>query len=74
MIADANTAKYVSDLLLDINGQLNESIERVQEASTPEEFANYRRRVGTLINSIFEEVLEPIYRKHPNLKPPELEV
>jgi len=74
MIADANTAKYVSDLLLDINGQLNESIERVQEASTAEEFANYRRRVGTLINSIFEEVLEPIYRKHPNLKPPELEM
>jgi len=74
VIDNLKTAKYISELFLDINGRLNESIERVQGTSTPAEFASYRRRVGTLINSIFEEILEPIYIKHPEVKPPELEI
>jgi hypothetical protein len=74
VIDNIKTAKYISEFFLDINGRLNQSIERVQDASTPAELASYRRCVGTLINSIFEEILEPIYIKHPELKPPELEM
>ncbi len=71
---DAETAKYVSDLLLNINGLLDESVGKVRDGCTPEEFTIYRRTVGSLINSIFEEILEPIYVKHPALKPPNLEM
>lgn len=71
---DAETAKYVSDLLLNINGLLDESVAKVKGGCTPEEFTAYRRAVGGLINSIFEEILEPVYVKHPTLKPPDLEM
>jgi len=71
---NSGTAKYVSDLLLGINGQLNESLAKVKDGSSAEEFIAYRRSVARLINSIFEEILEPIYAKHPVLKPPDLEM
>jgi hypothetical protein len=74
LITNVKTAEYVSKLLLDINGQLNESVETVERGCTPDEFTAYRRCVGRLINSIFEDILEPIYVKHPTLKPPELEM
>ena len=74
MIDDLKTANYVSDLFLDVNGRLNESIAKVQGSCSPADFEDYKRRVGRLINSIFEDILEPIYRKHPDLKPSELEL
>lgn len=73
MIKDPNAAKLVSDLLLQINGELNESVAKVKNGCSPDEFTAYRRCVGRLINSIFEDVLEPIYVLHPGLKPPGLE-
>lgn len=73
MIANSKAAKYVSDLMLNINGELIESIKNVEKDCSQDEFTIYRRRVGTLVNSIFEQVLEPIYDKHPTLKPQELE-
>jgi len=74
LIANAKTAEYVSKLLLDINGQLNESVATIEHDCSPDEFTAYRRCVGRLINSIFEDILEPIYVRHPTLKPPELEM
>jgi hypothetical protein len=72
MIKDPITAKLVSDLLLQINGQLEESVAKVKTDCSPDESTAYRRRVGRLINSIFEDILEPIYILHPGLKPPGL--
>lgn len=72
MLNDLETAKYVNGLLRQINGLPNESMEKVQETCVPEEFIVYRRRVGVLISSIFEQFLEPIYQAHPGLKPPDL--
>jgi hypothetical protein len=67
------TAKYLSELLLDINGRLIESIHKVEEVCSVDESAIYKRRTGKLINAIFETLLEPIYSEHPALKPPELD-
>ena len=74
MIGNVKTAEYVSKLLLDVNGQLNESVAVVESGCSADEFTAYRRCIGRLINSIFEDILEPIYIKHPTLKPPELEM
>lgn len=74
MIENPETAKYLSDLLLNINGQLIESISKVKDGCSAEELNVYRRKVGVLINGIFENILEPIYVKHPVLKPPALEM
>jgi hypothetical protein len=72
MIKNPSTAKLVSDMLLQINGQLDESVAKVKSDCSADEFTAYRRCVGRLINSIFEDVLEPIYVLHPDLKPPGL--
>jgi hypothetical protein len=74
MIKNSEIAKDVSDLFLDFNGRLNESVEKVGQSCSAEEFASYRRRAAKLINAVFEAILEPIYREHPDLKPPDLEM
>jgi hypothetical protein len=73
VIEDPAVAKSVNGLLLEINGRLNESISNVEQNCSPAEFALYRRRVGKIIDAIFEVILEPIYSQHPTLKPPDLE-
>jgi hypothetical protein len=73
LIENVETAEYVSELLVNLNSQLNEFVERVERGSSPDEFATYRRCVGRLINSILEGLLEPLYAKHPTLKSRELE-
>jgi hypothetical protein len=74
VIENPDIARYVSDLLLDVNGRLIESIEKVEQNCSADELVLYRRRVGKLVNAVFEAILEPIYREHPDLKPPELEM
>jgi hypothetical protein len=74
LIDNPETAKYVSELLLGINGQLDESVAKVEHGCSSDEFKTYRRCVGRLINSVFEGILEPIYVRHPKLKPPDLEM
>ena len=72
MIGKPDVAKYVSELLLSLNGELNESIAKVSRECPPHEAALYKRRVGKIIDAIFEVLLEPIYQSHPALKPPDL--
>ncbi len=73
-ITNPDAAKYVSDLLLSINGQLISSLDSVKSDCSPEEFHLYRKGVYTLVNSIFEGLLEPIYSTHPSLKPQRLDM
>jgi hypothetical protein len=73
LIENVETAEYVSKLVVNLNSQLNEFVERVERGSSRNEFTTYRRCVGRLINSILEDILEPLYAKHPTLKPRELE-
>lgn len=72
MIADTITAKHVSELMLDISARLDESVAMVNKTCSPEEDATYRRAVGRILGDILLEVLNPLYAKHPALKPPGL--
>lgn len=74
MIADFETAKYVSELLLEVNQKLGESLKRVEERAANHEYRVYSLAIGRIINWTFEAVLEPIYMKHPSLKPPGLQL
>jgi hypothetical protein len=73
LIDDQATAKFVSELLLEFNGRLIESIAKIEQSCSPEESGLYKRRVGKIVNAIYEVILEPIYLKHPELKPPGLD-
>ena len=73
MIENPETAKYVSQFFLSINDQLDESIRVVEKGTSPTEYKAYKRGIGYVLYEIFEKILEPLYLKHPLLKPPEWE-
>ena len=70
MITDVNIAKQISDLMLDVYRQLEESVEMVKKSCPPEEHAAYKRAVGRVVARIVLDVAEPLYEKNATLKPP----
>jgi hypothetical protein len=71
MIKDKEIAQNISKLMLDISGRLNDSLYEVQEKCSKEEFEKYRRGVAYILAYIATEVLNPLYRVHPEIKPEE---
>jgi hypothetical protein len=66
-------AKKISDVMLNVSEQLNQSVIFLQEHMEEEkEFIKYRRAVGTIMATMWEEVMYPLYMEHPDLKPQEL--
>jgi hypothetical protein len=74
LFENPETAKYVLEMFLNINGQMNESIEIVQNAISPEELKSFKRGVGHVMYEVFDKIVEPICKRHPSLRPPEMEV
>jgi hypothetical protein len=73
VITNPDTAKHVSELMLDIGARLDESVALVMDQSPAEEFTLYRRAVGHIMAEILLEVLNPLYLEHPGLKPKEFD-
>ena len=73
LIENPETAKYVSQFILSINDQLDESIRTVEKGTSPAEYKAYKRGVGYVLYEVFDKILEPLYLRHPSLKPPEWE-
>jgi hypothetical protein len=71
MISDPVIARRISALMLDVSAKLNDSISDVAQRS-PEEAESYKRAVGFLLGGILLDVLNPLYKAHPDLKPAEL--
>jgi hypothetical protein len=67
---DVKTARKVRNHLYRTVNELNESIRIVKTASSDDE--DYRRTCGTVIAGIWE-LLAPIFREHPQLKPEDLQ-
>jgi len=71
------TVKYVLQLFLGINGQMEDSIRTIEGQAgqaSPEEYKAFKRGVGHLMYEVFEQIVEPICKRHPLLRPPEMEV
>jgi hypothetical protein len=73
LIENPEKAKYVLEVFLGINGQMKETLEIVEEGVSPEEYIAYRTALGHLIYEVFEKMIEPICKRHPSLKPAEME-
>ena len=71
MISNLEAAKLISDSMLEICGKIEQSLDDVREISSPEDFAIYHKAVGKVVGPIIFEVLEPLYKEHPELKPPD---
>ncbi len=69
MISDGKTAEQISELMLDVFDRLERSIPIVKEASSGDEGMSYEKAVGKVACRIVFDILEPLYEKHPRLKP-----
>jgi|HubBroStandDraft_5_1064220.scaffolds.fasta_scaffold2847277_1 hypothetical protein len=63
-------AKQISELMQDCTAQLDGSVALVRDKCSAEELHIYRRAVGKVMGEILLEVLNPLYAKHPTLRPP----
>jgi hypothetical protein len=73
MIEDRETAKYVLQLFLDINNQMDKSIVAIENKVSPAEFKTYKNGIGCVMFEVFEKIIVPLCERHPSLKPPEIE-
>lgn len=73
MLTNPDIAKQISELMLDISGRLDESVAIVNKSCSSAEDSVYRRAVGRILAKILIEILNPLYKEHPALKPPGME-
>lgn len=69
MISNSELAKQISDLMQDVFVRLDESVTAVRQACPPDEADAYSKAVGRVVGPIVMDVMEPLYDKHPVLKP-----
>ena len=69
---ERETARAILAMMFDYGGKLNDAMMMVRETSDGEEFANYRRAFGNVLDSAFEQIINPILDEHPDLKPDQL--
>jgi hypothetical protein len=72
MIEQRDVAAEVSELMLEFGAKLDESVALVKARCTPAEFEAYRKVIGGIMGSILLDVMNPLYAKHPSLKPAQL--
>jgi len=73
LFEDEKTAKRILQVFLSINGQMNDAVASVEHQSSPEEYKAFRLGVGHVMYEVFEQIVEPICKQHPSLRPPEME-
>ena len=69
MISDSIFAKRCADLVLEYSARLDQSLADAQKLIPEPEFQAYRRAVGAVMAEGLNQVLNPIYRQHPGIKP-----
>jgi hypothetical protein len=73
LFENPETAKLVLQVFLSINGQMDDSIRAVEKGTSPEEHKAFKKGVGYVMYEVFEKIIEPICKRHPSLRPPEME-
>jgi len=73
MISDPVVARRISDLMLEFGARLDISVAEVSEQCGREELAAYRRAVGSVMSTMLLDIMNPLYAKHPAIKPSGIE-
>jgi hypothetical protein len=68
-----DTAARVHQLLLDCSRAIDNSIVVVRDEANESDLHEYRHAAGRVLSAVFDELLTPIYREHPDLIPPQLD-
>ena len=69
MISDREFARRCSELVLEYSGKLDQSVAEAQSRMSDEEFEGHRRAVGAIMAEGLTQLLNQIFRQHPDLKP-----
>jgi hypothetical protein len=70
MITNFETAQKINAILLEVSGILDESVGTMVDSDCPDsEKSKYMQIVGELLGIIGLDVLNLLYREHPQLKP-----
>ena len=72
MIASEKIAEEISKLMLEFGARLDASVALVKDNCTAEELQLYRRAVGEIMGAMLLDIMNPLYEKHPRLKPEQL--
>ena len=70
VIKNDKVANEINELMLELYRQMQESIDNVKITCSDEEYQAYNQAVGIVVGTILRQVLEPLYRDNPALKPP----
>lgn len=65
---DRDTAKRVSDILLNFRNEMRDVHSAVKESSTTEEFSKFNHALTRVFHRLHGEILVPIQEKHPDIK------
>jgi hypothetical protein len=68
-----DVAETISKLMIEYGAKLDDSVRLVMESCSEDEFHTYRRAVGKVMGEMLLEIMNPIYREHPDLLPEGLE-
>ena len=66
---EKDVARAILEVMFEYGGKLNDTMLMVHEAGDEEEFAQYRRAVGNVLDSAFANIIDPILAEHPDLQP-----
>ena len=66
---ELDKAKELLHLFARIGGYLNQSVAFVQDCDDEARFLEYRSRVAGLMAGVFDEGMQPIYKRFPELLP-----
>jgi hypothetical protein len=69
MIEDAQLAETVGIRLLAIFGELEDTV-RLVASEAPADLQVYKQAIGQVCGSLVLDVMAPLYKTHPKIKPP----
>ncbi|OSK95964.1 putative cytoplasmic protein [Escherichia coli TA447] len=72
MFKDKTVAAEISALMLEIGAKLDNSVSLVQQTCDESELDTYRSAIGEIMGRMLIDIMNPIYKQHPELKPKEL--
>lgn len=73
MIENGKLAASVNQKLRDCYLLLEESISEVNQQCDEEQAKAYRQKIGGIFSILVFDLMEPLYKAHPELKPPDWE-
>lgn len=67
-----DAAKKIVELVIKHGAEQDQVLSDIQSMCSEDEFSQYRRMIGKSMGSMLLDVLNPIVRMYPDLKPPQL--